>query len=464
MPRVSFPIRKVTEGSRPGAAGPPLIAWPFGRRYAWFVVVILAIAYAISLIDRNFMGLVIEQIKRDLGLNDVEVGLLLGPAFAIFYVVLGIPFGWLADRGNRRTIMAGGMVLWCLATATCGLAPNFPLLFLSRLGVGIGEASLSPCALSLIADYVPPQNRARAMSVYVLGANLGGSLAYLLGARVMAFLNNHAFPAIGSLGPAKPWQAAFIVMGAPGLAIALLVFLIREPRRHGAVRSEISTPPSPVYALRLMARQWRAYATVFGGMSAMFVIGNVGLWTAAVFQRSWGWSIERIGLVNGAVILASSPPGAAFAGWLSDRLTKRGRHDGAFIALIVGAVIICPSYALYPLAPDGVLAAFFLFLGLVGQHIISSAGPVSIFQVAPQQIRGQAISWYYLILSVAGSVLGPPAIGFLTGMLGGDSMLRYSISIVGLVFGVISIVVLVAGWPRYRQAAQERAQANLQTG
>ncbi len=434
-------------------------AWPFGHAYAWFVVAILAIAYAISLIDRNFMGLVIEQIKGDLGLTDLEIGLLLGPAFAILYVVLGIPFGWLADRGNRRTIIATGMMLWCLTTAACGLAPNFPLLFLSRLGVGIGEASLSPCALSLIADYVPPQNRARAMSIYVLGANLGGSMAYLLGARVMAFLNTHALPAVGSLNPPKPWQAAFIILGVPGLLIAFLMFAIREPRASGVVARMAAKPPSPLHALSLMGAQWRAYATLFGAMSAMFVIGYMGLWTAAVFQRSWGWSIERIGVINGAIILASSPPGALFAGWISDHLTKRGRQDGAFLALILGAIIICPSYAMYPLAPNGVVAAILLFLGLVGQHIISSAGPVAVFQISPHEIRGQAISWYYLILSISGLMVGPPAIGFLTTLLGGPAMLRYSIAIVGLIFGVISIVVLVVGWPAYRLAARERAEA-----
>jgi MFS family permease len=149
-----------------------------------------------------------------------------------------------------------------------------------------------------------------------------------------------------------------------------------------------------------------------------------------------------------------------FAGWLSDRLTERGREDGAFIALIVGAVIILPSYALYPLAPNGVLAAVLLFTGLVGQHIISAAGPVAMFQIAPRQIRGQAISWYYLILSVSGLLLGPPAIGFLTAALGGPSMLRYSIAIVGFVFGVISVAILAIGWRSYRIAARERAEDN----
>jgi MFS family permease len=436
--------------------------WPFGRRYAWCVVLILATAYAISLIDRNFMGLVIEQIKSNLNLTDLQVGFLLGPAFGVLYVALGIPFGWLADRGNRRMIMAGGMTLWCLAASACGLAQNFPLLFMTRLGVGIGEASLSPCALSLIADYVPVQNRARAMSVYVLGANLGGSLAYLLGAHVMTFLTDHSLPTIPALRAIKPWQAAFIVLGAPGLLVASLMFLIREPRsiKTGAISVKASNAPSPIYALKLMMLQWRAYAVVFGSMSAMFVIGYMGLWTAAVFQRSWGWSIERIGLINGIIILVSSPPGAIFAGWISDKLTKAGRNDGAYIALICGAVIICPCYALYPLAPNGVLAATLLFLGLVGQHVISSAGPVAIFQIAPQEIRGQAISWYYLILSVSGLMIGPPVIGLLTSLLGGASMLRYSLSIIGLLFGIISLVVLGIGRSAFAKAATERALAN----
>ena len=160
--------------------------------YAWYTVAILTIAYVFSFIDRYILGLLIEPIKADLGLSDTQIGLLLGLAFAIFYATMGVPIGWLADRQRRTWIVAAGIAVWSAATALSGLARNFTQLFIARLSIGIGEATLSPCALPMISDSFPRARRARAIAVYLMALSLGAGIANLVGGQVIAWSNSCA--------------------------------------------------------------------------------------------------------------------------------------------------------------------------------------------------------------------------------------------------------------------------------
>ena len=194
----------------------------FSATSGWITVAFLTIAYLFSFIDRWILGLLIEPIKADLGLTDTQIGLLLGPAFAIFYATMGLPLGWLADRRNRVRIVAVGIGLWSLATAASGLAKSFIHLFIARMSIGIGEATLSPCAMSIISDSFPREKRSRPIAVYTTALSLGAGLASLLGAAVLTWAKTGGditFPLLGALAP---WQATFIVVGLPGLLLALV--------------------------------------------------------------------------------------------------------------------------------------------------------------------------------------------------------------------------------------------------
>lgn len=218
-----------------GAPSADAAPWPSPLR-AWIVVGLLMVAYTSSFIDRQIMSLLVEPIRADLGITDTQFSLLAGLAFSIFYSVMGLPLGWLADRMSRRMIILVGMIAWSIMTALCGLATSFLALFIARVGVGIGEAALSPAAYSLISDYFPPERRARAISAYAMGPYLGSGLALIIGGQVIEAASRMGPFTIEGLGTFAPWQAVFFAVGLPGVIIALLFLLIREPERRGSRR------------------------------------------------------------------------------------------------------------------------------------------------------------------------------------------------------------------------------------
>ena len=227
-PVETLPAASAPTDAQPAWASPP---------YAWFVVLVLTIAYTCSFIDRQILTLLIEPIRRDLHITDTQVSLLGGLAFSILYTTLGIPIARLADQTHRRNLMAAGLAFWSIMTATCGLARSFWGLFAARIGVGVGEAALSPAAFSLLADYFPPQRLARAISVYSMGLYFGAGLALMIGGSVVQGRVERAgarvLPVIGEV---FPWQMTFFAVGLLGLPALLLMFTIREPVRRGMAK------------------------------------------------------------------------------------------------------------------------------------------------------------------------------------------------------------------------------------
>ncbi|HEY8353313.1 MAG TPA: MFS transporter, partial [Sphingomonadales bacterium] len=208
---------------------------PFMRNYAVFV---LLLAYVASFIDRQILGLLVEPIKADLGLTDLSFSLLHGFAFAIFYTAVGLILGWVADHWSRRNLIIIGVVIWSFATAFCGFANTFLVLFLARVFVGVGEASLSPAAYSMISDYFPPQKRASAMSLYTLGVYVGSGIAFVLGGVVIGLTQADASYTILRGVTLKPWQLAFVLAALPGIIIVLLLATLREPQRRERAKIE----------------------------------------------------------------------------------------------------------------------------------------------------------------------------------------------------------------------------------
>ena len=200
--------------------------------YPWMVVAILMIAYVFSFVDRQILNLLVGPIRRDLGISDTQMSLLMGFSFAIFYTILGIPLGRLADRVSRRGLITTGVLVWSAMTALCGFAYSYWQLFLCRIGVGVGEATLSPAAYSMIADYFPPERRATAISVYSMGIFLGSGLAFLLGGLVIKFAVAQGTMALPLIGEVRPWQLVFFVLGGSGIVFSLAFLLVREPPRQ----------------------------------------------------------------------------------------------------------------------------------------------------------------------------------------------------------------------------------------
>ncbi|MFZ9873162.1 MAG: MFS transporter, partial [Steroidobacteraceae bacterium] len=296
--------------------------WPSPLR-AWIVVGLLMVAYTSSFIDRQIMSLLVEPIRADLGITDTQFSLLAGLAFSIFYSVMGLPLGWLADRMSRRMIILVGMIAWSIMTALCGLATSFLALFLARVGVGIGEAALSPAAYSLISDYFPPERRARAISAYAMGPYLGSGLALIIGGQVIEAASRMGTFTIEGFGSFEPWQLVFFAVGFPGVIIALLFLLIREPERRG-----LAPKSADIGLVAFIGRRRLLFLLLFLGFSVFGIAGiSFLVWIPAVAIRVHGWSPGDIGLAYGVILLLLSVPGVYVGGWISDKLTARGQID-----------------------------------------------------------------------------------------------------------------------------------------
>ena len=411
------------------------------------MVVLLMTVQIVSYIDRFLPSLLVPAIKADLHLSDFQIGLLLGPAFAIFYVAVGLPFGWAADRLSRRGILAFGIATWCAMTSAAAFASSFLPLFGARLGVGFGEAAVAPCAVSLIGDRFDRTRRPRAISLYMAGSFVGAGSAFLFGGPLV-----HAIQAMPPLiAGMHAWQSAFLVVGIPGFLLALLMLTFAEPTR--AELTNISAR-SLSDALGFIARYWRAYGTLFVGTACVVTLGSLMQWNVALFQRSWGWNVGQTGIAIGLLFFTAGPLGTLVGVWLTQRWISQGKRDATLRALVCGVLIGAPAQILFPLAPTAILGLCGLFVALTGGAMATAAGPVSLTYLTPGQIRSQATAIYYLIISLAGQLLGPPPVGWMVDHFGHPSDLRYAVSIEALAVSLPALVVLSLGLKAFRARAE----------
>ena len=417
--------------------------------YAWGVVLLLTLAYILSFVDRQVLGMLITPIKGSLKLSDTELGLLMGPAFAVFYVTLGWPIGWLADRTNRRNIIAVGIALWSLATAACGLSRNFTQLLFSRISVGIGEAALTPAAMSMIADYFPKAYRPRAISVYVMGIYLGSGLANLVGGAVIGALEEVPKIEIPVFGAIESWQAAFLALGLPGVLVAAAFLLIREPVRRA--EGQIGDRPlSFPEASRYFATRWTAFVPICLGMCATTTIAYVAGWNFVLFQRVWDMKVQEIGLWLGVTFLIFGPLGSATAGWLTEHWLARGRADAAYRVCFLGVGIVGAGAALFPLMPIPALAFLFNAISTFGSAFASAAAPTAVVGIAPARLRAQASAIYFLIINLIGLSLGPTMVGVLTdNVFTGTAGIAAALTAVAVGAALPALAILAAGLRRY---------------
>jgi MFS family permease len=428
--------------------------------YAWYVVVILTIAYVFSFLDRQILALLVEPIRADLNISDTQMSLLQGLAFGIFYTLLGIPIGRLADKRSRRAIIATGITIWCLMTAACGLAKNFMQLFLARVGIGVGEATLNPSAFSLISDYFPREKRGRPMSFYNMGVSLGAGIAMVLGGQIIAWVFSQPQPELPVVGTLFHWQVVFIMVGLPGLLVAALMITVREPERKGKIKLEDGTAndviPVRDVALFLWERK-STYGTLFIGMSVVTIIGyGYFSWIPTMFMRTWGWSISEIAFAYGVVILIFGPLGVNFGGWLADRWYNKGRKAAHMRVTLLGACILVPASAVAPLMPTPELAVVMLAPAMLGGAIPTATAGAALMMIVPNQMRAQTTAIYYFVINVLGLTLGPLMIALVTDrVFQDDAMLRYSIAIVSSVSGILALGFLIANIRHFRASMIE---------
>jgi MFS family permease len=418
-------------------AADPVAASSDGGRYpdarlAWVTVAILMVAYVLSFIDRQILNLLVAPVRRDLQISDTQMSYLLGLSFALFYTVCGIPIGRLADVKSRRGIIATGIVIWSLMTAGCGLARSYLGFLLCRVGVGVGEATLSPSAYSMIADSFPARTRATAISVYSMGIYIGSGLAYLVGGLIIHFASAQGDVSLPLLGAVRPWQLVFLVLGLAGLAFSLAILAIREPARHG-VGAGVEVPLREALA-------W------------------LGANRRTVLHHNLGVAMLSFAVVYGAITAVFGSCGIVFGGRLADRWLKRGRVDAGLRVCLIGALASIPFGLAFPLAATPELAAALLAPSIFCLAMPFGVAPAAIQEIMPNALRSQASALYLFVVNLVGLGLGPTAVALCTDYVFHDDLaVRYSLMLVLPAAALIGSLLLVTGLPHYR-ASHARLQ------
>jgi len=423
--------------------------WPSPVR-AWYVVAILAFAYAFAILDRIAIGILVIPIQTDLRLTDTQMGLLQGAAFGVSYSLFAIPLGWFVDRYSRRTLLAAGICVWSLATILCAYARDFMTFFIARVFVGIGEASVSPAAASLIADYFPPERRGRAFSVFMLGSTLGIGLAYLLGAvalHLSGFVKGLGWTMLAGM---KSWEIVFVLVGAPGLLLTVLALAtVREPARR---ERSATTTGSAVSLKATLAKNRFSYLAIISGAALIMITVYAQLaWLPTHFIRRYGWSASEVSVAFGVGFLPIGVFSSLSAGWVLNWLRKRGRRDGPLLVIAFQAVVVLICGALMCVGPTAPLAYLgFILVTIPGtwSYVAALAG---LNEITPNELRGQVTGLFTLVTGLISLGGGAFAVGFLSDtFFHGPKGVGLGLMTVNTVATVIAAIIVLLTIKEYR--------------
>lgn len=391
--------------------------------YRWYVVGFLTLASTVSIIDRQILALMIGPVKRDLGVNDTMMGLLGGLAFTLFYTVMTIPMAWLADNSRRQKIIGLGIFFWSLATMACGLAGKFWHLFIARATVGVGEATLAPAAISMLSDYFDRQRLPLAIAIFGAAPFIGVGLANLLGGFVISQLETMppiSVPAIGSL---KSWQAMFLIVGAPGLLLALVTLTIREPVRSGRIDAS-KDRLSLRDAMAFFAGRKRFLTYHFIAFTALAMQGwGLFYWVVEFFLREHHADRAAVGFTFGLIALIFGTAGGVFAGELSARLMRAGRGDATLRLVLVSSLVLAPVGVAAFLVPGYGVAMLLVSVAIFFMGWPNGLGTAALQFIVPNELRGRVMALYFVVVNFLSYSLGPLLGGLISDQLfGGQSL------------------------------------------
>jgi MFS family permease len=377
-----------------------------------YVLILMALAYAVSFVDRALVAVAGGPIKHDLGLSDSQFGSLQGLAFALLYCLGGIPLGWLADRADRRVMIAVGLAFWSAMTAICGLAPSFGVFFLARVGVGLGEACLVPAGMSLLADVIPKDRTARAVAVFLLGSTAGNAFALLVGGHTLTWLAQARGGGFASLHAGSPWRALFLLACPPGLLVAGLILSIQTPRRTGLAARPLSDLKG---AISYIASHASAYAWLTAATACSLTLAQAqAAWIPQFYSRRFGLAPGAAAAVVGWMFLLSAPVGQWLGGWLIDRLQAAKVASPSNVVLALCCAACLPPALVFNLA-HSLRASEMAYV--IFNLIVFAATPAGLSgwqRLTPDRFRGVTIALLVSIVTLVGVGLGPLAVGLMT--------------------------------------------------
>ena len=409
--------------------------------YAWYVAFVLMACNTLSFVDRQILGLLVTPIKAELGLSDTQIGLLQGLAFGIFYTLLGLPMGRIADTRSRRKLVAAGIFCWSAMTALCAGARSYGTLFLARMGVGVGEATLSPSAFSLLSDCFPKDRLATALSIFSMGIFFGSGLALILGGLI-----------IGAVGS---WRLTFLIVGLPGLLMSLVALTIREPPRRNLLRTSDGAVQSLGLAdvARQVQARWRSVAGVCLAFAAQALCNYAQqAWLPTYFVRLHGWSLRQAGVTLGLVSLVTGLTGAYLGGRLADRWQRSGIAEAPLRVAVLATLCAGVTFTLALCLP--VLEMQLAFLGPAFFFLAMPIGSAyaSLQLILPNQVRGQIGALQVFTLNLGGLILGPALPGLLNDYVFRDGqMIGWSLALTVGAASLFAALLFFWSWRPYRR-------------
>jgi MFS family permease len=419
----------------------------------WYATILLTLAYTLSFIDRQILNLLAEPIRIDFNLSDTRISLLQGLAFISTYIVCSVPIGRLVDTRNRVWLLVGGATIWSIATTACGITKTYGQIFVSRMFVGIGEATLTPITWSLLADYFPPEKRERPISIFLIGPYLGGGIALIAGGYVLANVSDMANLTLPLVGEIRPWQFTFLAIGLPGLVFSLFLVTISEPKRQDTLSVSGDSIPLRDVA-RFILKRWRVYFAFLVGVP-IFVIILYGLqaWVPTFLLRVHGMSLSDAGIQYGTVALVSGSTGVLTGPFLG-RMLRRAGYVDYHLRIGIGAALLCLiSVSMIPFTQD--THSTLLFIGLGGFAVTLPLALVAsgLQTITPGEMRGVVAGLYVLLTSAFGMGLGPTAVALFTdNVFTGPTGLGLSLAVVCAIAAVLTILSMWFGLKPFREA------------
>jgi MFS family permease len=431
------------------------------RRVATYATIMFAFLYWLSILDRFIISLLVDPIKRDLDITDMQFGLLHSTVFSITFSVFGLLAGAMADRASRRWIIYLSVTVWSLATAACGMVKSFGGMLVARIGVGAGEAGLNPCATSMIADLVPRDRLTWSMAIYAMGSSVGAGCAYLIGGVIVDLVAQAPTVTLPIVGAVRSWQAVFFIVGIPGALLSLLIFTVPEPVRRGT--QQVLAQQSSFWRgafggyrdlLKFIRSRSRFFFFHYSGFTfAAMILAGSGAWYPAYMGRTFGWSSSQIGFSLGLTLVLSGIIGKLICGSCVDRMYRRGLRDaqirwyaGCLLAAMPVLVIATTSHNPW------------VFLGGVGLSLILLAplpacAVASLNLVTPNELRGAGVAFYSSISGTIGAGMGAVIVaGISDRFFQGGTSIGLGIAATAVICCPIGAALLICGCRAMRDA------------
>ncbi len=394
--------------------------------YSWYALGLLTLVYVLNFLDRTVIFFLFTPIKAEFGLSDFQLALIGSTAFVIFYTVLGIPCGRIADKYSRKNLIGIGLVIWSIFSGLTGFADGFWTLFLCRLMVGVGEATLGSAALSLLNDYFPPAKRATVASIYALGIALGaGSASFLVG-----YLNQFG------------WRFVFFVVGFPGVILAVLVFLLREPERGATEKTDNNY--SATDWKKLLTNKSLLYV-YFGFALLGLATNNLNIWGATFYTRVHKFDIATILFWGGVLTLIGGIPATLFSGVIAEKFRKKNRGGRMLYGSLISA--FCVPLWIILLSTDNVY--FLLFSNLMLLYAALAwfgASTADVTEISGVNLRGLGIAIFFFCVNISAYLIGSSLIGKLNDYLGATEnpqMMRYAMLVCPIACALSAICLFI---------------------